>query len=168
MSSCHTHFRSCPISARCNVEDEHLQTWFCLTELAPVATTQGSDTQACHRLSTANLAKCPANRCLQERYRVTGPALKTLAGSCPRRAVNFSQRSGTASFGLRRKPAIWLSKRVSADLQAFISPRGSTFSCEFCLNQIQGLHAKASQQSAIMISGDALLCEKEENVVGDL
>ena len=35
--------------------------------------------------SFLNLAKCPANQCLQERYKVTGSVLKNLARSCPRR-----------------------------------------------------------------------------------
>ena len=67
--------------------------------------------QGCHRRTSP---KCPASRCVQERHKVTGSVLKTLVRSCPGRCVVF-QKSGKMSFGLRRRPAIWLSKRAFHD-----------------------------------------------------
>ena len=85
--------------------DDRLQNWFCSPGFAPVASMQGSDMQAFHGQG------CHRRRCLQERHKVTGSVLKTLVRSCPCRCVVF-QKSGKMSFGLRRRPAIWLSMRA--------------------------------------------------------
>ena len=104
--SCHTDVRS-------KFPPSHVQTLLNTSKLgfapqcfAPVATMQGSEMRAFHGqgLSSANIAKCLANRCLQERNTSTESALKNFARSCARRCIFPEIRNSVSR--LRRWPAI--------------------------------------------------------------